>query len=108
MIVVEAGANQAFKFIVTTYPLGIIYISLMASKKTTTTVTSKAPVVTPAPKGKHFDAKTYEKPGLTSDQVNDVKITFDLFDTDGTGSIEIKGKTDDLCRAQGSHGLSWF
>lgn len=82
-----AGAIWGFKFIVTTYPLWIIYISWMASKKTTTATTSKAPVATSAPKGKHFEPKQYEKPGLAVDQINDVKITFDLFDTDGTGSI---------------------
>lgn len=47
----------------------------------------------PAPpaKGK-FDAKAYAKNGVSEDEVNQIKLAFDLFDTDQGGSIDIKGK----------------
>ena len=41
-------------------------------------------------RAKLFEAKSYEKPGLTAEQVVEVKQAFDLFDTDGTGSIDTK------------------
>jgi Ca2+-binding EF-hand superfamily protein len=66
----------------------------MATKKPNNPAPAKAPV---AAKGKVFDAKSYEKPGLTADQVTEIKAAFDLFDTDGGGSIDTKGKeTSDL------------
>jgi Ca2+-binding EF-hand superfamily protein len=46
---------------------------------------------TTASKSKVFDTKSYEKPGLTAEQITEVKTAFDLFDTDGTGSIDTKG-----------------
>ena len=39
--------------------------------------------VAPAPKG--FNAKQYERPGLTEDEIEEIKEAFDLFDTDGVG-----------------------
>lgn len=60
----------------------------MASKKPTATAPVKAPVQA---KGKVFEAKNYEKPGLTAEQVTDIKAAFDLFDTDLGGSIDTKG-----------------
>lgn len=42
--------------------------------------------VAPAPKG--FNAKQYERPGLTEDEIEEIKEAFDLFDTDGSGTID--------------------
>lgn len=42
-------------------------------------------------KGKQFNAKAYERPGLTEEEVLEIKEAFDLFDTDGGGSIDPKG-----------------
>ena len=41
------------------------------------------------PKSK-FNAKRYERPGLTEDEIEEIKEAFDLFDTDGSGSIDPK------------------
>ena len=38
-----------------------------------------------------FNAKAYERPGLTEEEVLEIKEAFDLFDTDGGGSIDPKG-----------------
>lgn len=47
-----------------------------------------------APAGKKqapgFKAKDYERPGLTEDEILEIKEAFDLFDTDGGGSIDPK------------------
>jgi centrin-1 len=32
----------------------------------------------------------YERPGLTEDEIEEIKEAFDLFDTDGSGSIDPK------------------
>lgn len=45
----------------------------------------------PASKKGGFSAKNYERPGLTEDEVVEIKEAFDLFDTDGGGSIDPKG-----------------
>ncbi len=37
-----------------------------------------------------FNAKKYERPGLTEDEIEEIKEAFDLFDTDGSGSIDPK------------------
>jgi Ca2+-binding protein (EF-Hand superfamily) len=37
-----------------------------------------------------FNPKLYEKPGLTEDEILEIKEAFDLFDTDGGGSIDPK------------------
>lgn len=37
---------------------------------------------------KNFDAKKYEKNGLTEDEVMEIKEAFDLFDTDKSGEID--------------------
>ena len=42
-------------------------------------------------KAKQFNAKAYERPGLTEEEVMEIKEAFDLFDTDGGGSIDPKG-----------------
>ena len=38
-----------------------------------------------------LSAKAYERPGLTEEEVMEIKEAFDLFDTDGGGSIDPKG-----------------
>ncbi len=42
------------------------------------------------PKIKGFNAKNFERPGLTEDEILEIKQAFDLFDTDGGGSIDPK------------------
>ena len=44
----------------------------------------KAPPV----KGGGFNPSAYERPGLTVDEVEEIKEAFDLFDTDGSGTID--------------------
>lgn len=44
-----------------------------------------------ATKSKQFNAKAFERPGLTEEEVLEIKEAFDLFDTDGGGSIDPKG-----------------
>ena len=34
--------------------------------------------------------KKYERPGLTEDEIEEIKEAFDLFDTDGSGTIDPK------------------
>ena len=55
---------------------------------------SKAAAV-PAPlkKSNAFNAKAFERPGLSEDVVMEIKEAFDLFDTDNGGSIDPKGDT---------------
>merc|ERR1711918_259296 len=40
-----------------------------------------------------FDAKKYERPGLTVDEVEEIKEAFDLFDTDQSGAISVSELT---------------
>ncbi len=42
------------------------------------------------PKIKGFNAKNYERPGLTEEEIMEIKEAFDLFDTDGGGTIDPK------------------
>lgn len=37
-----------------------------------------------------FNPKAYERPGLTEEEVIEIKEAFDLFDTDGGGTIDPK------------------
>ena len=57
---------------------------------------------------KQFNAKAYERPGLTEEEVLEIKEAFDLFDTDGGGSIDPKGTKLNRCRTQGCHDFSWI
>lgn len=41
------------------------------------------------PRG-NWKATSYVRPGLTEDEVEEIKEAFDLFDTDGSGSIDPK------------------
>lgn len=42
-------------------------------------------------KSNEFNPKAFERPGLTEEEVMEIKEAFDLFDTDGGGSIDPKG-----------------
>ena len=44
-----------------------------------------------APKGKkqEFNAKNYERPGLSADEIEEIKEAFDIFDANGDGSISV-------------------
>ena len=39
-----------------------------------------------------FNASAYVRPGVSEDEVREIKNAFDLFDTDQGGSIDTKGK----------------
>ena len=39
-------------------------------------------------KKSNFNPKHYERPGITTEEVLEIKEAFDLFDTDGGGSID--------------------
>ena len=43
-----------------------------------------------ASKSKQFNPKSYERPGLTEEEILEIKEAFDLFDTDGSGTIDPK------------------
>lgn len=59
-------------------------------------------------KSKQFNAKGFERPGLTEEEVLQIKEAFDLFDTDGGGSIDPKGMNLKYLRTQGSHDIPWI
>ena len=44
----------------------------------------------PTPAKTGFDAKAYAKNGVSEEEVNTIKNAFDLFDTDGSGTIDAK------------------
>jgi len=50
---------------------------------------AKAPAP-PAPAKSGFDAKAYAKNGVSEEEVQVIKLAFDLFDTDQGGSVDIK------------------
>jgi centrin-1 len=50
---------------------------------------------------KEFNARRYEKNGLTEDEVLEIKEAFDLFDTDGSGTIS----TEELKKALQNLGI---
>ena len=41
-----------------------------------------------ATRANKFQANKYLRPGLTEDEIEEIKEAFDLFDTDGSGSID--------------------
>ena len=41
-------------------------------------------------KGKARPAKTYERPGLSEEEIEEIREAFNLFDTDGSGTIDPK------------------
>merc|ERR1719393_893473 len=49
---------------------------------------SKAPE-----KPKRFGAENYARPGLSEDEVEEIKEAFDLFDNDGSGAISVNELT---------------
>merc|ERR1712048_304483 len=54
-----------------------------------------------APAQKTFEAKFWERPGLSADEVQEVKDAFDLFDTDSSGAVSVQ----ELVEAMQSLGL---
>ena len=56
-------------------------------------------------KAKQFNAKAYERPGLTEEEVLEIKEAFDLFDTDGGGSIDPKGTFFSHLRTESCHDI---
>ena len=57
-------------------------------------------------KSQPFNAKQYAKNGLSEDEVNEVKEAFDLFDIEGSGSINPKGTIFVAYRTQGLYAKS--
>ena len=53
------------------------------------------------PKKNEFNPKNYEKNGLTEDEVQEIKEAFDLFDQDGSGTID----TEELKQALSNLGI---
>merc|ERR1712066_396055 len=47
-----------------------------------------------APAPKTFEARHWEKPGLSADEVQEVKDAFDLFDTDSSGAVSVQELVD--------------
>merc|ERR1712146_800432 len=47
-----------------------------------------------APAQKTFEAKFWERPGVSQDEVQEVKDAFDLFDTDGSGAVSVQELID--------------
>lgn len=45
----------------------------------------------PPAQGKNFRPSDYVRPGLTEEEVLEIKAAFDLFDTDQGGSVDTKG-----------------
>merc|ERR1712046_509376 len=54
-------------------------------------IMSKKPQATA---GKTFEAKFWEKPGLSADEVQEVKDAFDFFDTDSSGAVSVQELVD--------------
>ena len=54
-----------------------------------------------APVSSGWDANKYERPGLSAEEVQDVKDAFDLFDVDGSGAISVS----EFCEAMKSLGM---
>merc|ERR1712183_433639 len=47
-----------------------------------------------APAQKTWEAKFWERPGLSADEVQEVKDAFDLFDTDSSGAVSVQELID--------------
>ncbi len=45
----------------------------------------------PPAQGKLFNPGLYVRPGLSEQEIVDIKAAFDLFDTDQGGSVDTKG-----------------
>ena len=41
-------------------------------------------------KPEQFDAKKYERPGLSADEIEEIKEAFDIFDVDRSGAISVQ------------------
>ena len=41
-------------------------------------------------KAEQFDAKKYERPGLSADEIEEIKEAFDIFDVDRSGAISVQ------------------
>lgn len=55
--------------------------------------------VTQASKVVTFNAKSYERNGISEDEVWEIKEAFDLFDIEGKGAIDTKCKYGKIYRA---------
>ena len=64
----------------------------MKKGPTTTVAATKAPL--PPAQGKGFHPANYVRPGVTEQEVVDIKNAFDLFDTDQGGSIDTNCNID--------------
>ena len=47
------------------------------------------PVKTQKKQGAEFNAKNFERPGLSADEVEEIKEAFDIFDVDQSGAISV-------------------
>jgi hypothetical protein len=53
-----------------------------------------------------FNAAAFVKPGLSEEEVLEIKKAFDLFDTDQGGSVDLKGTNSNECRTESRYGFT--
>merc|ERR1711918_260071 len=58
------------------------------------TTMSKKQAAAPQKAKNEFQAKFWERPGVSQDEVQEVKDAFDLFDTDGSGAVSVQELID--------------
>jgi len=66
----------------------------------------KKPATQTKTKNTTFKASDYVKPGVTEEDVVEIKEAFDLFDTDLGGSVDTKGMFIKICRIESSNDFS--
>lgn len=94
--------SQPQKKTVTTYQKSEVKTTTYTYKGQTYTKTTKK-TVTNIPARGDFDPEDYARPGLTEEEILEIKDAFDLFDVEKTGKIE----TRDLKQAMENQGFQY-